>query len=159
LRRAFAFRLGAWYALLFTAAGALLLGGTYWLLSDALRQRDRELVTAALEQYVGHYERGGLEALRDAVATDRLAGRNEGIVVRLTGPGGAAVFASVPSGWQPSGFEVASALLPEGTLFEVGKSSEARGDILKRFRSRTALAFAAVLALALAGGATLSRSA
>jgi len=159
LRRAFRFRLGAWYAMLFLAAGALLLAGTYLLLSDALRQRDRERVTAALEKYIGEYARGGPEALRDAVATDGLAGRNEGVVVRLTGPGGAAVFASVPSQWQASELEIASARLPEGVLFEVGKSSEARADILRRFRARAALAFAAVLALALAGGAIATRSA
>ena len=49
-------------------------------------------------------------------------------MVRVTGASGQAVFASVPPDWRPSQFEVVSARLPDGTLFEVGKSSEARDD-------------------------------
>ena len=130
LRGAFSFRLGLWYGLLFLAGGALLLAVTYALLATSLRERDRELVAAALEQYVGQYRRGGLPALSDAVSMDRLEGRTEGLVVRLTGPGGQAVFASFPGSWEARSFEVASTRLPDGTFFEVGKSSEARVDIL-----------------------------
>ena len=159
LGRAFSLRLGLWYALLFLAGGASLLGLTYALLEASLRERDRELVTSAFEQYVQHYGRGGLQALSEAVAEDRMAGRNEGLVVRLTGPGGQAVFASVPGSWEATGFEVASARLPDGTLFEVGKSSEARADILARFRARAVLAFLAVVLLGVGGGALLTRKA
>ncbi|HVQ31930.1 MAG TPA: HAMP domain-containing sensor histidine kinase [Vicinamibacteria bacterium] len=159
LGRAFSLRLGLWYALLFLAGGASLLGLTYALLEASLRERDRELVTSALEQYVGQYRDGGLESLSAAVAQDRMAGRNEGLVVRLTGTGGQAVFATVPSSWEATGFEVASVRLPEGILFEVGKSSEARADILARFRARAALAFVAVVLLGGAGGALLTRKA
>jgi signal transduction histidine kinase len=159
LGRAFSLRLGLWYALLFLAGGASLLGLTYALLEASLRERDRELVTSALEQYVGHYGRGGLPALSAAVSQDRMAGRNEGLVVRLTGTAGQAVFASVPGSWEATGFEVASARLPDGTLFEVGKSSEARADILARFRARAALAFLAVVLLGGVGGALLTRKA
>jgi signal transduction histidine kinase len=159
LRGAFSLRLGVWYALLFLAGGAALLGLTYGLLEAALRARDRELVVAALEQYVDHFRQGGLLALSEAVAGDRLAGRTEGLVVRVTGAGGQAVFASVPGSWAAAGFEVASVHLADGTLFEVGKSFEARRDILARFRARAALAFAAVVLLAAAGGVFLTRSA
>ena len=88
-----------------------------------------------------------------------MAGRNEGLVVRLTGTSGQAVFASVPGSWEATGFEVASVRLPDGTVFEVGKSSEARADILARFRARAALAFLAVVLLGGAGGALLTRKA
>jgi signal transduction histidine kinase len=156
---AFSLRLGLWYALVFIAGGALLLALTYALLASALRERDRELVAASLDQYVGQYRRGGLGALSDAVATDRLAGRTEGLVVRITGATGQAVFASIPGSWEALGFEVASVRLPDGTLFEVGKSSEARADILARFRAGAALAFAVVLLLALGGATLVTRSA
>ena len=159
LGRAFSLRLGLWYALLFLAGGASLLGLTYALLEASLRERDRELVASALEQYVGHYRGGGLQALSAAVSQDRMAGRNEGLVVRLTGTSGQAVFASVPGSWEATGFEVASVRLPDGTVFEVGKSSEARADILARFRARAALAFLAVVLLGGAGGALLTRKA
>jgi signal transduction histidine kinase len=156
---AFSLRLGLWYALVFLAGGALLLALTYALLASSLRERDRELVASALEQYVAHYRRGGLAALSEAVSTDRLAGRTEGLVVRITGVAGQAVFASIPGSWEARGFEVASARLPDGTLFEVGKSSEARAVILARFRAGATLAFAAVVLLALGGAALATRSA
>jgi signal transduction histidine kinase len=156
---AFSIRLGLWYALVFLAGGALLLVLTYALLANALRERDHELVAASLDQYVGQYKRGGLAALSEAVATDRLAGRTEGLVVRITGATGQAVFASIPGSWEALGFEVASARLPDGTVFEVGKSSEARADILARFRAGAALAFAAVVLFALAGAALATRTA
>ena len=156
--RAFSRRLVVWYVLVFLAGGAALLGLTYALLDASLRERDRELVVSALEQYSAAYARGGCPALSDAVAGDGLAGRTEGLVVRVTGRTGQAVFASVPGGWQAPGFEVASLRLPDGTVFEVAKSSEARADILARFRSRGLLGFAAVLLLGTAGGALAARS-
>ena len=156
---AFSLRLGFWYALVFLAGGALLLALTYALLASSLRERDRELVASALDQYVARYRRGGLAALSEAVSTDRLAGRTEGLVVRITGVAGQAVFASIPGSWEAKGFEVASARLPDGTLFEVGKSSEARADILARFRAGATLAFATVVLLALGGAALATRSA
>jgi signal transduction histidine kinase len=157
--RAFSRRIVVWYAAVFLAGGAVLLGLSYALIDASLRERDRELVLSALEQYSSVYARGGLSALSGAVAGDRLAGRREGLVVRVTGGAGQAVFASVPGAWQATGFEVASVRLPDGTLFEVAKSSEARADILERFRSRGLLGFAAVLLLAAAGGALATRSA
>jgi signal transduction histidine kinase len=156
---AFSLRLGLWYALVFLAGGLLLLGLTYALLASSLRERDRELVAAALEQYAGQYRRGGLAALSESVSTDRLAGRTEGLVVRITGATGQAVFASIPGSWEAQGFEVSSVRLLDGTLFEVGKSSEAREDILARFRAGAALAFGAVVLLALGGAALATRSA
>ncbi len=156
---AFSLRLGLWYALVFLAGGIALLALTYALLASSLRERDRELVAASLEQYVGQYRRGGLAALSESVSTDRLAGRTEGMVVRLTGAAGQAVFASIPGSWEALGFEVASVRLPDGTLFEVGKSSEARADILARFRTGASLAFAAVVLLALSGAGLATRSA
>jgi signal transduction histidine kinase len=156
--RAFSRRLVLWYVLVSLASGATLLGIAYALLDASLRARDRELVASALEQYARVYVEGGLPALSDAVARDRLAGRREGLVVRLTGAAGGAVFASVPGEWRPTGVETAAVRLPDGTLFEVAKSSEARADILGRFRSRGLFAFAAVLVLGTVGGALAARS-
>ncbi len=156
---AFSLRLGLWYALVFLAAGAALLALAYAMLGAALRERDRELVATALEQYAGEYRRGGLAALSQAVADDRLAGRREGLLVRVTGTAGEAVFASIPGSWQAAGVEAASMRLPDGTRFEVLKSSEARVDILARYRARAALALGAVVLLGLGGGVLVTRPA
>jgi signal transduction histidine kinase len=155
---AFSLRLGLWYAVAFLASGTALLALAYALLAASLRERDRELVASALEQYSAVYARGGLPALSDAVAGDRLAGRGEGLVVRVTGHAGQAVFASVPGAWHAPGFEAASSRLPDGTLFEVLKSNEARADILARFRSRGLPGFALLLLLGVLGGALATRS-
>ncbi|HEY7514022.1 MAG TPA: ATP-binding protein [Vicinamibacteria bacterium] len=183
LRGGFGFRLGLWYAGLFGAGGLALVLLTYALLASALAQRDRELVLGALQQYVEHYRRGGLPALQDAVGSDRVAGRNEGLFVRVLGPGAEALFGSLPSSWRgldlrrivPPGdatepgftqvpgpdavFEVASVRLADGTLFQVGKSSEARADVLRHFRARAALLFLTTLALAVLGGLLVTRGA
>jgi signal transduction histidine kinase len=180
---AFGFRLGLWYAGLFVAGGLALVLLTYALLAAALARRDRELVLAALDQYAREFRRGGLPALQDAVGNDRVTGRNEGLFVRVLGPGAEALFASVPSSWRgidlrslvPPGdaaeqgwtevpgpgavFEVFSARLPDGVLFQVGKSSETRADVLRHFRARAAVIFLTTLVLAVLGGLLATREA
>jgi signal transduction histidine kinase len=174
-------RLALWYAGLFVASGLGLALLAYALLAGSLAERDRELVLQAARQYVSEYAAGGLAAVRDAVAADRIAGRREGLFVRILGPGAEALFASVPSSWAgidlralappeagtapgwtelpgPGAvFEVASLRLADGTLVQVGKSSEARADILARFRARAALVLASSLLLAALGGVALAR--
>jgi signal transduction histidine kinase len=155
---AFGLRLGLWHAGLFVASGLLLVLLAYALLASALAQRDRDLVASALQQYVGQYRRGGLPAVQEAVASDRMAGRHEGLFVRVLGPRAEALFATVPSSWVSTGvFEVASARLEDGTLFQVGKSTEARSDILVRFRAAAALVFASSLLFAVVGGVLITR--
>lgn len=155
---AFGLRLGLWHAGLFVASGLLLVLLAYALLASALAQRDRDLVASALQQYAGQYRRGGLSAVREAVASDRMAGRHEGLFVRVLGPRAEALFATVPSSWVSSGvFEVASARLEDGTLVQVGKSTEARADILLRFRAAAALVFASSLLFAVVGGVLITR--
>jgi signal transduction histidine kinase len=180
---AFRFRLGLWYAGLFVAGGLALVFLTYALLASALAQRDRELVLAALDQYVREFRRGGLRALEDAVGNDRVTGRNEGLFVRVLGPEAEALFAKIPSSWRgidlrslvPPGdaahpgwtevpgpgavFEVASVRLPDGVLFQVGKSSETRADVLRHFRARAALLFLTTLLLGVLGGLLATREA
>ena len=178
---AFSLRLGVWYAGLFVASGLALSLLTYALLATALARRDRDIVLSALQQYVEQYRRAGLAAVSEAVASDRTAGRYEGLFVRVLGPRSEALVASVPSSWAGldlralvghgseaapgwtlvpgphSAFEVASVRLLDGTLFQVGKSTEVRSDILARFRAAAALVLLSTLALAVAGGAVLTR--
>jgi signal transduction histidine kinase len=108
-----------------------------------------------------------------------MAGRHEGLFVRVLGPRAEALFATVPSSWVlPGGlgapgsetqpgwslvpgpgavFEVASARLEDGTLFQVGKSTEARSDILARFRAAALLVFVSSLLFAVVGGVLITR--
>jgi len=183
LRDALGFRLGLWYALLFVAGGVTLTLLTYAFLASALAQRDQELVLSSLERYVDRYRRGGLAGLEEAVASDRIAGRQESLFVRVLGSGEEALFVNLPAAWSEldlaplrapgagpkpawarlaargTAFEVASVRLRDGTLLQVGKSAEARADILARFRSRALLLLLSAVGIAVCGGILLTRSA
>jgi signal transduction histidine kinase len=151
------------------------------LLVASLEQRDHDLIRGTLARYASEYGRGGLSALNEAIAADSRAGRHERLFVRVLAHGSEAVFFTMPAAWgdfdldrlQAPGLlgeqawaelpgrrgavlEVASVRLADGTLFQVGKSTEARVELLAHFR---ALALAIVLStvvLGLAGGVALT---
>ena len=55
--------------------------------------------------------------------------------------------------------EVASVRLPDGIIFQVGKSTRSREDLLARFRNVMLLAFVSVILIGLTGAAVITRSA
>ena len=55
--------------------------------------------------------------------------------------------------------EVASVRLADGTLFQVGKSTERRAELLRRFRRVLLFDVASIVLIGLAGGAVLTWSA
>jgi len=57
----------------------------------------------------------------------------------------------------PDRLEVLSATLPDGFLLQVGKTTEARKEVLEYFQQTSALVLVAVLGIGLAGGALLAR--
>src|SRR5258706_484008 len=65
----------------------------------------------------------------------------------------------VPGRGRPLELEVASLLLPDGTLLQVGKSTESRAELLERFRAVSLGVFGSIVAIALVGGALLTRAA
>jgi signal transduction histidine kinase len=178
---ALSLRLGLWYAALFGGGALALVATTYALLSFSLQQRDREVVRATLTRYASAYERGGLGLLERVIEAERAGGRYEPLFVRVLGNGAQAVYFSMPDGWtdfdvarlrpgtdgwsQLSGgtgaaeLEVLSARLPDGALFQVGKSTEPRAELLARVRRALLVAFVLIGLIATAGGYVLTRSA
>ncbi len=178
-------RLGAWYAALFVVGALLLTVLTYLLLANSLEARDRQIVASTLERYAGAYVRGGLPALDETIVADRVAGRHERLLVRVVGRTAQALFYTLPTDWRgfdlarldqrpppgqtawtripsPDGLatlEVESVVLPDGTLFQVGKSTESRAELLERFRALSALILGIIVLAALAGGALVTRRA
>jgi len=69
------------------------------------------------------------------------------------------VVLSMPEGWDPSRLELASAQLADGTLVQVGKSTEAREDLLARFRAALGAVTLLVVVIALSGGWLATQSA
>jgi len=82
----------------------------------------------------------------------------ERLYVRVVDRGVETVVLSMPEGWDPATLETASARLYDGTLVEVGKSSEPRKALLSRFRAALGVITLSIVLIALAGGwlATLS---
>src|SRR5258705_3301528 len=159
---ALSLRLGLWYAALFGGGALALLGTTDALLSFSPQQRDREVVRATLTRYASAYERGGLGLLERVIEAERAGGRYEPLFVRVLGGGAQAVYFSMPEGWTDfdvarlrpgadgwselssgsgaAALEVLSARLSDGALFQVGKSTEPRAELLARVRRSPLLA-------------------
>jgi signal transduction histidine kinase len=183
-RYTFGFRLAAWYAVLFVGSSFVVIALTYVLLASSLRQRDHEIIQSTLEKYASEYEQGGLRGLNLAIRSDRVAGQHETLFVRVIGADAEAIYFSAPEDW--SGFnlglldvapaagtevwsdvralnssdvlEVASVRLPEGIIFQVGKSTRSRVDLLARFRTVMLVAFLSVMLIGITGAAVITRS-
>jgi signal transduction histidine kinase len=184
LQHTLGFRLALWYAVVFVASSLALIALTYGLLAASLRQYDREIVQRTLIQYASAYARGGLDALAREIQRTQATGGQEPLFVRTLGTGQDVIFVSMPEAWRRfdlsqlatpplSGeqswaaldmgngerLEVASVRLPDGTLFQVGKSTGRRTELLARFRRVLLVLFASIAVIGLAGGALLTWSA
>ena len=182
LRRTLGLRLAFWYAAVFTASTATLTIVTYVLLSASLEQRDHDIVTVTLHEYQGEYDTSGLDALAGAVDRAQRDGRHERLFVRVV-TGDTTLFSSAPSEWgrfdietlsferkgdgimwetarfeeKGSRLEVATVRLPDGARLQVGKSTESRDELLRRFRSLLGMIALAIVLLGLGGGIAVTR--
>jgi signal transduction histidine kinase len=66
---------------------------------------------------------------------------------------------SSPGDWDPTTIETASRRLADGTLVQVGKSTEARADLLARFRAALGIVTLLIVVTALTGGWIATQSA
>mgnify|MGYP002785098878 CR=1 FL=1 len=140
-----------WYAGLFIAGSLAVALLTYFLTSASLRQRDQQIIQNKLGEYSAVYVQGGLRALATTIdAEQRTAG--ERLFVRVLDRGSEALVLSDRGEWDPRALETASLRLRDGTVVQVGKSTEARRDILQRFRTTLAFVTLAIIAVALTGG-------
>jgi signal transduction histidine kinase len=184
LRRTLGLRLAVWYAAIFVSSSLALIVLTYLLLSAALRQYDREIIQTTLIEYAAAWRRGGEAAVGSAIRSNQAAAGYEPLFVRAVGPFGAAVFLNAPEDWRDfdltqlatpelsgqqrwatlqgdrgDALEVLTARLSDGTLFQVGKSTARRNDLLRRFRIVLLLDFLSLVVIGLAAGAVFTSSA
>lgn len=182
LRHTLGFRLALWYAVVFVASSLAIVGLTYVLLAATLRQYDRETLQTTIVQFAGAYARGGVDGLAREIRTVQLAADPGPLFVRTVGASRDVVFLSMPDAWRQfdlsqletpalSGeqtwatlrpgtggapLEVASVRLADGTLFQVGRSTGRREELLRRFRGVLFVDLASLLVTALGGGAVLT---
>jgi signal transduction histidine kinase len=176
----FGLRLALWYSVVFVASALAIVLLTYTLLASSLAERDREIVVSTLREYSAHYASGGLSAVARAVDLEQRSGRRERLFVRVVRGGSETLFASMPPEWsdfdvsrlvgrsgpweqassgsRDARLEVASARLFDGTLLQVGKSTESREELLARFRTVVTLVTVAIVLIGLAGGIVVTRS-
>jgi signal transduction histidine kinase len=184
-RQSLAMRLAALYAAVFAAGAAALFGVLYWVLAHSLEARERAAVELRAEEFAQAYGRGGPGALRDRLNADS-SPEVRSLFVRLLGPGGETVFATVPSDWidpqfetrlVPDGwggwskqevhsvrvprdaqrdFAVASRVLPDGRLIQVARSTDSRAVLLAPLRRDFAGVGAVALMLSMTAGVGLA---
>ena len=184
LRHTLGLRLALWYAMVFVASSLAITALTYLLLAASLRQYDREIIQTTLLQYASAYARGGPDGLAREMQRTQAGGVQGPLFVRTLGTQRDVIFLSMPDAWRRfdlsqlatpplSGeqmwaaldtgdgerLEVASVRLPDGTLFQVGKSTERRTELLARFRRVLLVLFASIAVIGLAGGTLLTWSA
>ena len=187
LGHALGFRLALWYAAVFVTSSLTLVLLTYFLLAVSLRQYDREMIQSTLVRFAASYARGGVDALAREFEANQVAAAPGPIFVRTLGRRQDLIFVSMPEAWQrfdlsqlqtpaltgeqtwatlrtgdsddAAVLEVASVRLPDGTLFQVGQSTERRSELLRRFRRVLFLDIASIIVIGLAGGALLTSSA
>lgn len=153
-RRNVGVRLGLWYAFIFACGSVALLGLAYYLLANAIGSKDRELVQSRLREYATIYRTGGLQGLQNAVRDEE---GSETFFIRLANTWNDISFANVPKDWvafnkDPGGlagyrqhggvvlripkdaekdFVIASAVLPDDSLLQVGRSTDSREALLE----------------------------
>jgi len=177
--RSLAVRLTLGYAFIFTLSAMVLFGLLYVLLATAMERKDREVIEARVKECAAVYASGGLPALRNLVqlnSTD--SGKSKSFFVRVTGVLGSVLFVNVPNDWLPTDasalqpqadassldwlripkdeerdLTVATARLRDGSILEVGRSTNSRETVLQPFRRNFMLVMTPTLLLAVLGGA------
>ena len=154
----FGLRLALWYATLFVIGSMTIVLLTYFVTATSLAQRDRQIIEAKLGEYAVVYTNGGLDALARTIRAEQ-ATAPERLFVRVLDGGTEVLVVSMPGGWDPTLLETASARLADGTLVQVGKSKEARLDLLRRVRAALGLVTLTLVLVAFAGGWLATQSA
>src|SRR5262249_4817629 len=109
-------------------------------------------------EYAVTYRRGGIDALAATVQAEQRTA-SERLFVRVVDRGAETIVLSEPRGWDPNALEMASLRLADGTLVQVGKSTDARDDLLARFRAALGIVTLTIVVIALGGGLLATQSA
>lgn len=160
VRRAIGFRLTVWYSVLFILSALLLFSLGYALLHSSLRHKDQENIAHELQELVALYHDSGIEGVTREIELQQKLHQAQPFFIRMADPQHTTHFIIIPDQWaafdlkpledmaataaiewidvpaadDPKRLEVASLGLSDGSLLQVGKSTEDRRDVLERFR-------------------------
>src|SRR5579872_197624 len=179
LIRTFSFRLNLWYASIFTISACALFLFLYLLLSVAIGRKDQEVIAAQIKEYSAVYQAGGLPALRRWISTRQDAKKQKAFYVRVINPFNSVAFVSVPEDWiefnprdvqktQPfiripkdeeKDFTLARTELFDGSVLQVGRSTNNRETVLQPFRRIFFAVMTPIILLGFLGGALFAHRA
>jgi signal transduction histidine kinase len=183
-RHAFGVRLNLWFAGMLVVLCVVIFLTGYLLLSQSVASSDREIVLAQVDVYRTWYQQGGTPGLSDHFAERDDSGK-ESFFVRVVGAQNTALFMSLPSQskqfdlsalnnvdpkkpltWmtlpaqdQTASWLIATTRLPDGSLLQVGKTTEAQTALLEHFQLVSAWVAILAIVLGVAGGAWLTHQA
>ncbi len=170
LRKNLGVRLSLWYAFIFTVSSAALFTLAYYLLAAALGAKDREVLDARLKEVAAICQTSGARGLQNWVRSQPVAVQRS-LLIRLVNRLNRVDFISAPEEWVtlrdiPSEWEgfrgqvgvvripqdaekdftLISAVLPDGSLLQVGRTANSRKALLEPIR-RTFLVVGALTVL------------
>lgn len=176
LSRSIGFRLSLWYALVFTLTSVSLLGFAYLLLARAVINKDQELLSSRLKEVAAVYDGGGLAGLRNWARSQPPAIQNT-LFVRLVNVFDNVAFYSAPQDWvtfrdtpadwrgyreqvkvirvpqsEERDFMLVNAVLRDGSLLQVGRTTDSRESLLNPVRRQFVAAGTAAVGLGFLGG-------
>jgi signal transduction histidine kinase len=178
-----AFRLGAWYVAIFTFSAVVLFVFFYLLLMETAENKDRELIRARLNECATVYNYGGISALQDLVSRTTRSDAAKSFFIRVASPHGMVLFLTAPQDWihfdassmamgnasqlvwlripkdEDRDFIIASEELGNGSILQVGRSTNSRAALLEPFRDNFLTIIVPTLLLGILGGAYLARRA
>src|SRR5438552_14282528 len=176
--RTFSVRLSLWYAAIFTLSATILFLLVYFLLATAVQRKDREVIESHLKEYAAIYQSGGVSALRSW--SSREAQKEKSFFVRVVGRFGNVLFLRAPEDWiqfeppvlefgfprrvvwvripkdEERDFTLATQPFSDGSILQVGRSTNSRQLILQPFRRNFLAATLPILVLGFIGGAFIA---
>src|SRR5260370_25924016 len=182
LRKTITFRLILWYSAFFILSTSFLFVLGYFLLSSSVRQKDREETHQKLGEYAAQYQTGGIEALKKEVSLEGGSGKENPLFVRVVGPQNTIAFLNAAEHWkefdlraldggsrntnkQPvylqardreKGLEIQSTVLSDGSVLQVGQSTEEQEALLETFREIFTGVMIPAIILGIGGGSFLA---
>ena len=180
----FAFRLSLWYAVAFTGSAVVLFGLLYLLLGSFFERSERAIIEARLKECAAVYETRGLPALQQLVHRNQFNQDEGPFFVRVTGQLGSVLLLAAPADWvdldsiskanaerdvqtpwlripkdSRSDFMIASMQLSDGSVLQVGRSTNRSAALIEPFLRSFLLVMVPTLLLGMIGGAIFAHRA
>lgn len=176
LGRTFSVRLSLWYTAIFTLSGGVLFLLVYLFLAAALQRKDREVIESHLKEYAVVYQSGGVSALRAWTQRSNEGSKEKSLFVRVISPFKIVLFVAAPEDWfqfepptvdlgissqvawvripkdEERDFTLATQRFFDGSLLQVGRSTNNRELILQPFRRNFLAVTIPILGLGFLGG-------